>query len=99
MTNEQPIRPPRSAAGVAAGLAGAAAIRGRIAALAITFGTYVAAGALGLIWLDSVAGRDQASTSASLSVVWLAPGFGVACLLRYGRRAWPALVAGSVVVW
>ncbi len=71
----------------------------RIAGLLVTFGTYVAAGTLGLVWLDSVAGRDQGNTSASLSVVWLAPGFGVACLLRYGRRAWPAILAGSFVVW
>jgi PAS domain S-box-containing protein len=95
MTIGRPVEALRNSPGIA----GAAAIRGQVAALAITFGTYVAAGALGLIWLDSIAGRDQASTSASLSVVWLAPGFGVACLLRYGRRAWPAILAGSAVVW
>ncbi|HMD72493.1 MAG TPA: PAS domain S-box protein [Steroidobacteraceae bacterium] len=77
----------------------APAIRGQIFALAITFGTYVAAGALGLLWLSAIAGREQGNTSASLSVIWLAPGFGVACLLHYGRRAWPAILAGSVVVW
>lgn len=99
MTIVQPSQAPREPPGGAPGLASAPAIRGQIVALAITFATYVAAGTLGLIWLDSIAGRDQASTSSSLSVVWLAPGFGVACLLRYGRRAWPAILAGSVVVW
>ena len=95
----QPFQAPRELPGGAPGIASALTIRGQIFALAVTFGTYVAAGTLGLIWLDSIAGRDQASTSSSLSVVWLAPGFGVACLLRYGRRAWPAILAGSVVVW
>jgi PAS domain S-box-containing protein len=78
---------------------GTPGLRDRIVGLLVTFATYVAAGALGLLWLDAIAGRDQGNTSASLTVLWLAPGFGVACLLRYGRRAWPAIAAGSIVVW
>ncbi len=74
-------------------------VRDRVTGLLVTFGSYVAAGALGLIWLSAIAGQVQGNTSSSLAVVWLAPGFGVACLLRYGRRAWPAILAGSVVVW
>jgi hypothetical protein len=86
-------------AGLVEVAAGTSGLRDRIIRLLVTFATYVAAGTLGILWLDAMAGRDQGNTSASLTVLWLAPGFGVACLLRYGRRAWPAIAAGSIVLW
>jgi hypothetical protein len=86
-------------AGLVEVAAGTSGLRDRIIRLLVTFATYEAAGTLGILWLDAMAGRDQGNTSASLTALWLAPGFGVACLLRYGRRAWPAIAAGSIVLW
>jgi PAS domain S-box-containing protein len=54
---------------------------------------------LGSLWLSHVAGHAEGNLSASLAIPWLAPGVGILLLLRYGRGTWPAIVAGSVVVW
>jgi PAS domain S-box-containing protein len=52
-----------------------------------------------MLWLYGVADHANAGGSTSLAVPWLAPGIAVVCLMRYGLRAWPAVFAGSMVVW
>src|SRR5208283_3056486 len=56
-------------------------------------------GWLGVLLLHQMAGRLQAGTSGALAIPWLPAGIGVAGLLYYGQRVWPAVFAGSVVVW
>jgi PAS domain-containing protein len=66
----------------------------------ITFLGYLAVAWPSVLWLHHVANRQDVSASASpVAIPWLAPGVAVLCLMRYGIRAWPAVFAGSVVVW
>lgn len=69
-----------------------------LAGCLVTLGWYVATGWLGVLLLHQMAGTE-AGTSVALAVPWPPAGIGVACLLYYGRRAWPAVFIGSVVVW
>lgn len=66
----------------------------------ITFLGYLAVAWPSVLWLHHVANRQDVSASASpVAIPWLAPGVAVLCLMHYGIRAWPAVFAGSVVVW
>jgi PAS domain S-box-containing protein len=76
-----------------------ALLRDRMSAWLITFGSYVAAGYLSALWLSRVSTHIAGSLSAELAIPWIAPGLGVVLLYRYGRGMWPAITAGSIVIW
>src|SRR5271170_4249235 len=66
----------------------------------ITFLGYLAVAWPSVLWLHHVANRQDVSASTSpVAIPWLAPGVAVLCLMHFGFRAWPAVFAGSVVVW
>jgi len=66
----------------------------------VTFGSYLASGWLGLLWLGRLAGSlAGAQASTAVAVPWLAPGFATACLFVFGARAWPAVFLGSMALW
>jgi PAS domain S-box-containing protein len=74
-------------------------MQSRIPGMLITFFGYLATGYPSVLWLHHIANRQDASSSTSLALPWLAPGVAVICLMRFGLRAWPAVFAGSLVLW
>jgi PAS domain S-box-containing protein len=70
-----------------------------LAGCLVTLGCYVATGWFGVLLLHQMAGRAEVGTSIAVAIPWLPAGCGVAGLLYYGRRAWPAVFVGSLVVW
>ncbi len=75
------------------------ALRAWLRGFAVTCGGYIATGWLGLLILHAVVGSSEDGVSTALALPWLPTGVGVAGLLYYGRRVWPAVLVGCVVVW
>jgi len=66
---------------------------------AVTFAWYTGTGLLGVVLLRRLVDPTIAGLAPSIALPWLPVGFGVAGLLRYGRRVWPAVFLGSLAVW
>ena len=73
--------------------------RAWLAGCAVILGCYVATGWLGVLLLQQMSSGTEPGASAALAIPWLPAGIGVAGLLHYGRRTWPVVFVGSVVVW
>ncbi len=74
-------------------------LRRRLAGSAVIFGAYVATGWVGVMLLRQLMDATIVAVAPAVAMPWLPVGCGVAGLLHFGRRAWPGVFLGSLVVW